>query len=144
MAATQAQGWAALATPKIIKSYFFGAAVVTDWKPGSPITRTGDYKGKPFQDKGLIKSVEVNRRLSMTHWSPLSGLPDVPENDHTENDHTENDHTENDHTVTCDLAADGNGTKVTLPQSNVTWATAEQAKKCWGPVLAGIKAAVAG
>ena len=54
--ATPAQIWAALTTPKIIKTCFFGATVTADRKPGSPITWTGDAKGKPFQDKGQIKA----------------------------------------------------------------------------------------
>jgi uncharacterized protein YndB with AHSA1/START domain len=50
--------WAALTKPDIIKTYFFGATVKTDWKPGSPITWTGEYKGKKFQDT----DVRVRRR----------------------------------------------------------------------------------
>jgi uncharacterized protein YndB with AHSA1/START domain len=116
--------WAALTTPEIIKSYFFGANVETDWKPGSPITWTGAYKGKPFQDKGQIREFAPPSRLSMTHWSPMSGLPDIPANYHT---------------VTYALEPDGNGTKVTLTQHNLTGTPPEKAKESWQPILAGLK-----
>lgn len=33
--------WEALTTPEIVKKYFFGVDVITDWKVGSPIV----YKG---------------------------------------------------------------------------------------------------
>ena len=36
--------WAALTKPDVIKTYFFGATVKADWKPGSPIAWTGKCK----------------------------------------------------------------------------------------------------
>ena len=116
--------WAALTDPQIIKSYFFGAEVCTDWKPGSPITWTGEYKGKPFQDKGEIKEFLPGKRLSMTHWSPMSGLADEPANYHT---------------VTYALESDGDATKVTLTQDNLTGTSPEKARQSWQPVLAGLQ-----
>ncbi|MEO6300434.1 MAG: SRPBCC domain-containing protein [Paracoccaceae bacterium] len=127
--ASKSQVWDALTIPEIIKTYFFDSTVETDWKPGSPITWSGEYKGKPYKDKGTIEAVEVNNHLSMTHWSPLSGLPDKPENYHT---------------VTFDLEGTPRTTKVTLTQTNLTGTTPEQAKKNWEPVLEGIKTAVGG
>jgi uncharacterized protein YndB with AHSA1/START domain len=127
--ASRAQVWDALTIPEIIKTYFFDAEVETDWKPGSPITWKGTYKGKPYEDKGEIVEVEANSHLSMTHWSPLSGLPDRPENYHT---------------VAFDLEGNPRTTKVTLTQTNLTGMTPEEAKKSWEPVLEGIKTAVGG
>jgi uncharacterized protein YndB with AHSA1/START domain len=40
----------------------------------------GEYQGKPYQDKGTILKIEPGRRLVHTHWSPVSGLADSPEN----------------------------------------------------------------
>ena len=37
VAAQPQEVWAALTTPEIIKTYFFGADVETDWREGSPI-----------------------------------------------------------------------------------------------------------
>ena len=49
--APAAQVWKALTDPAIIKQYFFGTNVETDWKKGSPITWTGEWEGKTYQDK---------------------------------------------------------------------------------------------
>ena len=51
----------------------FGSRVETDWKPGSPIVWKGEYEGKAYEDKGEIVEVEPERRLKVTHFSPLSG-----------------------------------------------------------------------
>ena len=75
--------WHALTDPDSVEKYFFGARVDTDWRPGSPIVWRGEFQGKPFEDKGEIVDVEENRLLRVTHFSPLSGLDDVPQNYHT-------------------------------------------------------------
>jgi uncharacterized protein YndB with AHSA1/START domain len=95
--------WDALTRPELIKQYFFDTNVVTDWKEGSPIYYRGEWKGKPFEDKGTILHVEPNKRLVSTHWSPLSGVPDTPENYHT---------------VTYMLSEHDGHTDVTLTQDN--------------------------
>lgn len=127
--------WKALMTPSSFKQFFFGSDVHTDWKVGSPITFRGEWKGKPYEDKGVVKTVDENRRLAFTHWSPLSGMADVPENYHI---------------VSFDLSPAGNGTKVVLTQVNQNDAeplTAEnraEYDKNWTMVLEGLKKAVAG
>src|SRR5438477_12932758 len=75
--------WDALVNPEIIKRYMFGATVISDWKVGSPIAWKGEWKGKPFEDKGRILEVQRGTRLRYSHFSPLSGAPDRPENYHT-------------------------------------------------------------
>lgn len=72
--------WKAITDPEMIKKYFFGTNVKTDWKEGSPITYYGTWKGKEYKDKGTILKVEKNKRLAHTHWSSLSGIEDIPEN----------------------------------------------------------------
>jgi|KBSMisStaDraftv2_1062788.scaffolds.fasta_scaffold04109_6 uncharacterized protein YndB with AHSA1/START domain len=96
--------WAALTTPRIMKSYFLGADVSSDFQVGSPITFRGQFKGKSYEDHGAIQTADPQRRLAFTHFSPLGGLPDQPENYHT---------------VTFDLAAVKGGTQVTLTQANL-------------------------
>ena len=71
VAAPVDQVWHALTDPDSIEEYFFGAKVDTDWRPGSPIVWRGQYQRKPFEDKGKILTVEDNRVLRMTHFSPL-------------------------------------------------------------------------
>lgn len=74
------QVWSALTTPELIKRWFFGVDTETDWTEGSPIVHRGEYQGTPYEDKGTIVKVDAGRLLVHTHWSPVSGLPDSPEN----------------------------------------------------------------
>lgn len=83
ISASPKQVWDALTDPQAISAFMFGAKVDTDWEQGSAITWTGTYEGREFQDKGEILEVDEGRRLRMTHFSPLSGEDDVPENYHT-------------------------------------------------------------
>jgi uncharacterized protein YndB with AHSA1/START domain len=34
--------WDAITKPEIVKQYFFGTNLVTDWKPGSPLFFRGE------------------------------------------------------------------------------------------------------
>jgi len=83
ISASPQQVWDAMTDPEAISRFMFGSKVETDWEEGSPITWSGEYDGRPFQDKGEILEVVENQRLRMTHFSPLSGKDDVPENHHT-------------------------------------------------------------
>ena len=95
--------WDALTNPEKIKQYMMGATVTSDWKPGSPITWKGEIKGKAFEDKGRIQRLEARKSLEYTHYSPMSGEPDVPASYHL---------------VTVTLSPDGSGTRVDLTQTN--------------------------
>ena len=75
--------WAALTDPDQIKEYMFGSQVETSWEVGSPITWNGEYEGRPYQDKGEVLTYDEPRELSVTHYSPLAGQDDKPENYHT-------------------------------------------------------------
>jgi uncharacterized protein YndB with AHSA1/START domain len=122
--------WDALIKPERIKRYMFGTTVVSDFKPGSPITFKGEWEGKPYEDKGVIQKVEPLRRLQYTHFSPLSGQPDVPESYHT---------------VTIELAEQGKATKVTLSQdNNATEKEKTHSEKNWAMMLEGLKQEVKG
>ncbi len=103
IAAPPAKVWRALTDPEAIKQYFLGATVETDWVPGSTITWSGDYNGRPYRDKGTVIEVRPSALLVVTHFSPLTGLPDVPDNYHT---------------ITYRLAEIGDSTRVSLSQDN--------------------------
>jgi uncharacterized protein YndB with AHSA1/START domain len=81
--ASPGEVWTALTDPEQIEKYMFGSQVETDWQPGSPIVWKGEYDGKKYEDKGEIVEIEQARRLKVTHFSPLSGEEDIPENYHT-------------------------------------------------------------
>lgn len=120
--------WKALTDPGIIAKYFFGSQVCTDWQPGSPIVWQGEYEGKQYEDKGEILEVEQNRLLRMTHFSPMAGLPDEPENYHT---------------LTYTLDERGGSTHVSLSQdNNGSEAEAERATANWATMLEGLKSTV--
>jgi uncharacterized protein YndB with AHSA1/START domain len=120
--------WTALTDPEQIQKYMFGSRVVTDWKPGSPIIWKGEYEGKRYEDKGEIVEIEPERRLKVTHFSPLSGEDDVPENYHT---------------VLYELEQKGEKTHVSLTQDNNSSAeAAEHSSGNWEKMLAGLKEVV--
>jgi uncharacterized protein YndB with AHSA1/START domain len=117
--------WEALTTPSQIEKYMFGSKVASEWKIGSPITWKGEWKGKPYEDKGVVVHVVPGKKLQYTHFSPLSGLPDRPENYHT---------------VTVELGEDGDDTQVSLAQDNNPTEEARQhSEKNWGIMLEGLK-----
>jgi uncharacterized protein YndB with AHSA1/START domain len=120
--------WTALTDPDEIEKYMFGSHVVTDWKPGSPIVWKGEYEGKKYEDKGKILEFEPERRLRVTHFSPLSGEEDVPANYHT---------------LTYELEGNGETTRVALKQdNNPTPEAAEHSKANWEKMLSGLKEVV--
>jgi uncharacterized protein YndB with AHSA1/START domain len=120
-----AKVWEALVNPDMIKQYMFGTNVVTDWKEGSLIVWKGEWQGKAYQDKGTILKIDQERVLQYSHFSPLSGQPDVPENYHS---------------VTIELSGKGQQTTVTLTQdNNETEEEREHSEKNWQMMLEGLK-----
>src|SRR6476620_11837676 len=95
--------WKALTDPGEVRQCMHGTNLATDWTVGSPITWSGEWKGKPYEDKGTVLDVQPERRLTYTHWSPMGGSEDKPENYHT---------------VTCELSGEGAQTTLTLTQDN--------------------------
>jgi len=123
--APRSEVWTALVSPEAARVYMFGTELRSDWKKGSPITWEGLWEGKQYKDKGTILDIERGRLLRYSHFSPLSGEPDRPENYHT---------------VTIELADDGDGTEVTLTQDNNASETARvHSEKNWGMMLAMLK-----
>ena len=125
--APPAKVWRALTDPDQVREYMHGTNLASDWVIGDPITWSGEWKGKPYVDKGTVLEVAPERRLSYTHWSPMGGSEDRPENYHT---------------VSIDLTPEGLKTKLTLTQdNNPTQAEADaMAENNWGPMLEGLKA----
>jgi uncharacterized protein YndB with AHSA1/START domain len=117
--------WTALTDPDIVKEYFLGTNVASTWREGDPVTFTGEWKGKSYQDKGVVLENRPNELLRISHYSPLTGLPDVPENYHT---------------VEYRLAEKPGGTEVTITQgNNKSDSEAEESAKLWEMVLGNLK-----
>jgi uncharacterized protein YndB with AHSA1/START domain len=130
IAAPAEKVWNALVTPATIKQYMFGTTVTSDWKVGSPITWKGEWQGKAYEDKGVIRQFQPGRALQYTHFSPLAGLPDKPENYHT---------------VTVQLSPEGNQTQVSLTQdNNSTEEARSHSEQNWAMMLDGLKKVVEG
>jgi uncharacterized protein YndB with AHSA1/START domain len=72
--------WKGLTDPEIVKQYFFGTNVKSDWKTGSPITFSGSWDGKSYEDKGIIKEIVPGKYVKYSYWSSMSGAQDLPEN----------------------------------------------------------------
>jgi uncharacterized protein YndB with AHSA1/START domain len=109
-------------------TWMVGAHVTSTYAVGDPITFDGEWDGKPFQDHGEILEVDRPRRLRYTHYSPLSGQPDVPENYH----HLTFTFVEVDGSTTVTLEQDGNGSADEV----------SHAMALWEQVLGALRAAV--
>jgi len=115
--APKSKVWEALVNPDAIKRYMFGTDVVSDWKEGGSIVWKGEWEGKKFEDKGILKKIQPEKLLQYSHFSPLSGKPDIPENYHTVTI-TVNDL---DHGVQVNLTQDNNPTPDAVRHSEQNW-----------------------
>ena len=117
--------WDAFTNPETIKKYMFGTTVASQWKQGSEITWKGEWKGKAYEDKGEIRQIKPKTLLQYTHFSPLAGLPDAPENYHI---------------VTIKLAPKNGSTTVHLSQDNNKTEDARQhSENNWIMMLSELK-----
>lgn len=120
-----AKVWEALITSKLIKQYMFGTEVISEWKEGSSIIWKGTWEGKPYEDKGIILKVKPMNTLQYSHFSPLLGVPDLPENYHT---------------LTYELSDEKSHTLVSLSQdNNANEKAKEHSKKMWETLLVELK-----
>lgn len=125
--ATPDEVWQALTAPDQVTKWMAGTELTTDWEVGGPITWKGEMDGKPYEDKGEVRAFEPTSQLVVTHYSPLMGQPDEPENYHT---------------LTYELTGTDDGTKLTLAQDgNESPEQAEQFAKNWQQMLDALKSA---
>lgn len=83
------------------------------------------WEGKPYTDRGEVLEVEENRRLAYTHYSPLSGAEDSPENCHT---------------LWWSLEEVSGGTQLVLNQdNNSSQEEADRNRDTWQQVMASLK-----
>jgi uncharacterized protein YndB with AHSA1/START domain len=123
--ATPEEVWDVITSPEPRPEVMFGAETVTNWQVGGPISWRGEWQGKPFEDHGEVLEFEPARRLVVTHYSPMTGQPDIPENYHT---------------VTYTITPHERGARVTLEQdNNETPEAAENSAKNWVQALEGVR-----
>jgi uncharacterized protein YndB with AHSA1/START domain len=117
--------WTVLTDPQEVRKWLFGTNMKTNWKVGSPITYEGEYEGKTYKDKGIVKKFSPERELQTTYWSSMSGKEDLPDNYNT---------------VTYTLNKEGDGTSLTLMQDNInSEKEKEHSLQNWNIVLGKIK-----
>ena len=117
--------WKVITDPAAVKEFMFGADLETDWTEGSPIAWRGEWEGMPYEDKGEILEVDPGRQLVHTHFSPLGGQEDKPENYHT---------------LTWTLKDQDGATTLTLSQdNNANEDAAEHSKGMWDMLVADVK-----
>ena len=120
--------WHAITDPATIARFLYGTEVVTDWREGSPIVYRGEWEGKPYEDKGIILEFVPGERFVSSYYSPLSGKPDMPESYQT---------------VSYVLAADGDGTQVTITQDGCAdRAEADRMSGNWAMTLGSLKSVI--
>ncbi len=117
--------WQGLTDPALIKQYFFGTNLVTDWVPGNPIYWRGEWDNKTYEDKGTVLEYTDGKFAKYSYWSSMSGTEDKPENYLI---------------VTYVIEENGNETVLTITQANI----ADEAKKqhsedSWAQVMNELK-----
>lgn len=117
--------WDALTKPELVKQYFFGTEVSSDWKKGSPIFYRGVWEGKPYEDKGNILDIEKGKFIRYNYWSSFSGTEDIPANYAN---------------ISYELSENNGGTILTILQDgHKDQAAVDHSDQNWGMVMDGLK-----
>jgi uncharacterized protein YndB with AHSA1/START domain len=117
--------WSVITDPAATKEFMFGTKVETDWTVGGPIRWHGIWKGNDYEDKGEILEFDPCHTLVTTHFSPLTGEDDVPENYHT---------------LTWTLEEVADSTRLTLAQdNNGSPEAAAHSKEMWDGLVQSVK-----
>jgi uncharacterized protein YndB with AHSA1/START domain len=112
----------------LIRQYFFGTNVQSDWKPGSDLRWHGEWQGKAYEDKGKVIAAEPGQFLHYTYWSSMTGKEDKPESYANVKNTLREQNGETILTVTQDGIANEEGKK--------------QSEENWRTVLEGLKTLV--
>jgi uncharacterized protein YndB with AHSA1/START domain len=117
--------WDGITKPEIVKQYFFGTNLVTDWKVGAPLFFRGEWQGKSYEDRGTVLAFEPMKTLSFSYWSAFSGQEDRPELRQI---------------LRYEIEKTADGVRLTVRQTNVaSQASADHSAENWRGVLAGLK-----
>lgn len=75
--------WESLTRPELMRAWMGEPAmkleVSADWRIGGAVIMRGFHTGR-FETRGKVLAFEAESRLSYTHLSSISRLPDQPEN----------------------------------------------------------------
>ena len=116
--------WEALTNPEIVKQYFFGTELVTDWKIGSTIVFQGEWEGQRYSDKGEVLEYEPEKRLAYSYLSSWSGKENKPEN----------------YLWVCyEVKPEGEMTELTIHQSNYDEERGKHSEGSWASIVDEMK-----
>ena len=80
--AESAKVWTVLTNPELMSKWMgepeMEVEILTSWKVNTPIIICGFHNEK-FENKGIVLQYESEQKLSYTHLSSVSKLPDRPE-----------------------------------------------------------------
>ena len=109
--------WQGLTDPAIVKQYFFGTNLKSDFKVGSRITFSGEWEGHKYEDGGTILEIDAPKLLKYTYWSSMMGLEDKPENYYN----ITYELSESDGVTTLNIIQDGVKNQEALEHSEQNW-----------------------
>jgi uncharacterized protein YndB with AHSA1/START domain len=120
-----AEVWKGLTDPAIVKEYFFGTNLKSDWKVGGPITFSGEWEGKTYEDGGVILDINAPEFLKYTYWSSMSGTENKPENYNN---------------MTYELSENDDETTLVITQDGVkSQEAADHSEQMWTSIFDGLK-----
>lgn len=70
--ATPQRVWEALTHPGMTRQYLYNCEVKSDWKTGSPLQWTGNYKGRPVRAEGKIIDIIPGRMIKYSGFDRLT------------------------------------------------------------------------
>ena len=120
--------WDALTNPTLVKEYFFGSQLVTNWISGQSIIFKGEWDGTPYEDKGTVLEYVHETSLAYSYLSNWSGKEDMPENYLM---------------ITYAVKEIPEGTELSITQTNYDEDKAAHSLENWASVMDGMKTMLA-
>ena len=120
--------WDALTNPTLVKEYFFGSQLITDWVPGKSIIFKGEWEGTPYEDKGTVLDYVHGQSLAYSYLSNWSGKEDLPENYLM---------------ITYEVKEIPEGTELSITQTNYDEDKVNHSLENWSAVMEGMKTMLA-
>jgi uncharacterized protein YndB with AHSA1/START domain len=117
--------WQGLTDPEMVKAYFFGTQLDSSWKVGEPITFSGEWDGKKYEDHGKILEIDPGKYVKYSYWSSMAGTDDKPENYAN---------------ITYELSENNGETTLLITQDNIKNQEAkEHSEQNWNGVFEGLR-----
>ncbi len=116
--------WEALTNSTILKQYFFGTQMITDWEVGGDIVFQGEWEGQKYKDHGKVLEFKPNEKLSYTYLSSWANMEDIPENYVL---------------VNYEVKPVENGTELTISQTNYDEEKAQHSEGSWAALMDEMK-----